>query len=132
MYAKNKNSLHSTLSRAVLFCFLHATTSSVIYYSTDTWTIQNMLKKFFISATFSYLIPLYFFLTVTGMADGQITIVPRRQEPQVGLLVNVGPDEPERKVCSTLLLIYLCFIFQWLKLILTIWNHCKLKGLKHP
>ena len=34
------------------------------------------------------------------MGDGRITIVPRRQEPQVGLLVNVGPDEPERKVCS--------------------------------
>jgi hypothetical protein len=38
-------------------------------------------------------------LTVIGIADGQITIVPRRQEPQVGMLVNVGTDEPPKKVC---------------------------------
>ena len=35
-HVKNKKVHHSTLSRLVLFCSLHAVTSSVIYYSTHT------------------------------------------------------------------------------------------------
>ncbi|XP_028397001.1 tubby-related protein 3-like isoform X2 [Dendronephthya gigantea] len=33
--------------------------------------------------------------------DGRITIVPRRQDPEVGLLVNVGPDEPPKREVTT-------------------------------
>ena len=36
-YCKEQQSHHSTSFRVVLFCSLHAVTSSVIYYSTHTW-----------------------------------------------------------------------------------------------
>ena len=41
------------------------------------------------------------------MTDGQITIVPRRQEPQVGMLVNVSTDEPTKKVCVPVVYYYI-------------------------
>ena len=37
------NSRHSTSSRVVFFCSLHAVTSSVIYYSTQVHTRKNVL-----------------------------------------------------------------------------------------
>ena len=43
---KAQQSRHSTSSRVVLFCFSHAVTSSVIYYSTHTWkNVIYLLNK---------------------------------------------------------------------------------------
>ena len=39
-----KTSHHSISSRVVLFCSLHAVTSSVIYYSTHTWKMLSICE----------------------------------------------------------------------------------------
>ena len=51
---------------------------------------------------------MYQLSAILAANDGRITIVPRRQDPEVGLLVNVGPDEPPRRVCVEMLSALCC------------------------